>query len=87
MVKNKEKDEPINQNRVRHISEKTYAIVVKNGTKSPVSVKVQESFSQNAKILYESLPSDKLTANRFVWSVQIPAEGKSEFTYTVREEF
>ena len=87
LIKNKEKKEPIGQNRIRTISEKTYEITLKNGTKSPVTVNIREDFGNNAKMIEESLKSDKKTANRFDWSVSIPAEGESKLTYTIKEEF
>ena len=86
-IQNNEKDEPITQNRVKHISVNTYEIILKNGTKSPVKVEIQEDFTPKARILSETKASKKLSANRYEWSVQIPAEGEEKLTYTVREEF
>ena len=86
MIKNNERKEPINQNMVRHIYEKTYEITFKNGTTNPVVVKVQEDFSNNVRIIGESLKSEKM-ANRFTWTIPIPAEGENKLIYTVREEF
>lgn len=86
MIKNSERQEPITQNRVKHISEKTYEVTFKNGTTNPVIVKVQEDFGANAKMLSETIKSQR-AANRFTWDVQIPAEGESKLIYSVREEF
>ena len=86
MIKNSERQEPINQNRVKHVSEKTYEVTFKNGTKNPVVVKVQEDFGTNAKMLSESVKSQR-TSNRFTWDISVPAEGESKLTYQIREEF
>jgi len=75
-----------NSNAVR-VYERTYEIVVKNGTATPTKVNVEEHFyGQNVKVTAESLPSQKTADATYNWHLNIQPEDEVKFNYTVRWE-
>ncbi len=67
--------------------ESTYEIVLKNAKKEPVTVTVQEPIPADWKILKENHPSKKAASNTAVWSIDVPAEGRTVLTYRVRVKY
>ncbi len=67
--------------------ESAYEIVLKNAKKEPVTVTVQEPIPADWKILKENHPSKKAASNTAVWSIDVPAEGKTVLTYRVRVKY
>ncbi|MCP4329903.1 MAG: DUF4139 domain-containing protein [Alphaproteobacteria bacterium] len=61
-----------------------YEIVVKNAKDVPVSVKLEEPIPGDWRVLRESQPHDKKDAQTAVWTIDVPAEGETTLTYTVR---
>ena len=64
--------------------EATYRIELNNAKKEAVTVKVVEPIPGEWKIIEESLPHEKTSANSAMWQVNIPADGKTELQYKVR---
>jgi hypothetical protein len=61
----------------------TWEVVVKNGKKEPVDVRVIETLQGDWTVTAESLAHKKQSATEAVWTVRAPAEGQTTFTYTV----
>lgn len=61
----------------------TWEVVVKNGKKEPVDVRVIETLQGDWTVTAESLPHKKQSATEAIWTVRAPAEGQTTFTYTV----
>lgn len=59
-------------------------IVVSNAKDEPVKVRIVESLPGDWEILSQNLPHEKLDANRAVWVVGVPANGKARLSYRVR---
>lgn len=70
------------------ISNKTFEtgqdITVENAKDQPATVKLIGHMPQGWRMLEESLAHTKETANRVVWSLQVPAGGKATLRYKVR---
>ena len=64
--------------------EATYRIELNNAKKEAVTVKVVEPIPGEWKIIEESLPHEKTSANIAMWQVSVPADGKTELQYKVR---
>ena len=64
--------------------EATYRIELNNAKKEAVTVKVVEPIPGEWKIIEESLPHEKTSANSAMWQVSVPADGKTELQYKVR---
>lgn len=64
--------------------EDTYQVVLKNGTKAPVTVAVKEFYGKEWQILSENHPSQKENAETVKWEITVPAEGTATLTYSVR---
>lgn len=64
--------------------EETYQVVIKNGTKAPVTVVVKEFYGQEWQILSENHPSQKENAETVKWEIPVPAEDSKTLTYSVR---
>lgn len=64
--------------------EATYRIELNNAKKEAVTVKVVEPIPGEWKIIEESLPHEKTSANSAMWQVSVPANGKTELQYKVR---
>ena len=64
--------------------EATYRIELNNAKKEAVTVKVVEPIPGDWKIIEESLPHEKTSANSAMWQVNIPADSKTELQYKVR---
>lgn len=64
--------------------EETYQVVIKNGTKAPVTVVVKEFYGKEWQILTENYPSQKENAETVKWEITVPAEGSKTLTYSVR---
>ncbi len=64
--------------------EDTYQVVLKNGTKAPVTVAVKEFYGIEWQILSENHPSQKENAETIKWEITVPAEGSETLTYSVR---
>ena len=67
--------------------EDTYQVVLKNGTKAPVTVTVKEFYGQEWQILSENHPSQKENAETVKWEITVPAEGTATLTYQVRYRY
>ena len=59
-------------------------IVVSNGKSESVKVKVVERLPGDWKVTSQSLPHNKVDANRVAWTVGVPAGGKAVLNYRVR---
>ncbi|PKO43330.1 MAG: DUF4139 domain-containing protein [Betaproteobacteria bacterium HGW-Betaproteobacteria-22] len=70
-----------------HTYESAYEIVLKNAKKEAVTVMVKEPIPAEWKILNESHPSTKATSNTALWTVTIPAEGKTTLNYRVQVKY
>ena len=70
------------------ISNKSYEtgqeIILNNAKAEPVEVIVVGQMPPGWRLLAESQPHDKETANRITWTVEIPAEGVAVLNYRVR---
>lgn len=64
--------------------EATYRIELNNAKKEAVTVKVVEPIPGEWKIIEESLPHEKTSANSAMWQVSVPADSKTELQYKVR---
>ena len=59
-------------------------ITVENAKDTPVTVKVIGHMPLGWRMLEESLPHRRETANRIAWSLKVPAGGSASFRYKVR---
>ena len=70
------------------ISNKTYEtgqiITVENAKETAIAVKLVGQMPPGWRIVEESLPHEKETANRPVWTLEVPAGGEAKFSYRVR---
>ena len=64
--------------------ESAYEIVLKNAKKERVTVTVQEPIPGDWKIIDSSHPSKKAASNTAVWTLDVPADGKTTLTYRVQ---
>ncbi|MBI1180630.1 MAG: DUF4139 domain-containing protein [Alphaproteobacteria bacterium] len=61
----------------------SWQVSVKNGKKEAVDVRVVEPMQGDWTVTQESQPHVKESSTEAVWTVKVPAEGESGFTYTV----
>jgi len=73
--------------RYNHIFDAGFEIVLKNAKDEAVTVKVVEPIPGDWQMLAESLPHKKEASNTAVWSVPVPAGGKTTLTYKVRVRY
>lgn len=70
------------------ISNKTYEtgqiVTVENAKESAISVKLVGQMPPGWRMVEESLPHEVETANRPVWTLEVPAGGEAKFSYRVR---
>lgn len=59
-------------------------ITVENAKDTPVTVEVIGHMPRGWRMLEESLPHRRETANRIAWSLKVPAGGSASFRYKVR---
>jgi len=72
-------------NRVdEHTVEMAYEVELRNHKEEAVSVDVEESLSGDWKILESSQPHVKKDATTAVFTLAVPAGGKTVFTYRAR---
>jgi hypothetical protein len=69
------------------VYETAYRIEIRNAKSEPVSVKVIEPMPGDWQVLTESLAHDQATAHSAVWTVPVPAEGKTVLTWRVRVRY
>lgn len=69
-----------------NLTESTYEITFKNGGPKNAQVIVYQNFSGTFNILSETVPSQKITANRVQWIIDIPAGGEKLLQYKIRIE-
>ena len=70
------------------VSDKTtqagFEITLKNASDTPATIEVKQSFPNGFKLMEQSLIGEKVTSNQMKWKVQVPAKGRSSFTYKIR---
>ena len=69
------------------VYESAYEIVLKNAKKEAVVVTVQEPMPGDWQMLSASQPHTKGASNTAVWSLAVPAEGKTVLTYRTQVRF
>ncbi len=69
-----------------NLTESTYEITFKNGGSKNAQVIVYQNFAGTFNILSETVPSQKITANRVQWIIDIPAGGEKLLQYKIRIE-
>ena len=67
-----------------HMIESAYNITLKNAKPHQVTVTVVEPIPGDWKILTESHPHKKSSANTATWLIDVPAEGETQLTYKVQ---
>jgi len=72
------------ENLSRNSYQLTQEITLRNSGDKAVSVDVVGNMPRNWKILNESIKHEKKSANRVIWTLEIPAEGKVSFDYELR---
>ncbi len=72
------------ENLSRNSYQLTQEITLRNSGNKAVSVDVVGNMPRNWKILNESIKHEKKSANRVIWTLEIPAEGKVSFDYKLR---
>ncbi|WP_047762540.1 DUF4139 domain-containing protein [Kiloniella spongiae] len=72
------------ENISRNSYQLTQEITLRNSGNKAVSVDVIGNMPRNWKILHESLKHEKKSANKVIWTLNIPAEGKVSFDYKLR---
>ena len=70
-----------------NLFESAYALEIRNAKSEPVTVTVVEPIGGEWQILQESHPHKKEAANRAVWEVKVPAEGKTTLTWRARVKY
>ncbi len=63
--------------------EQGWRIRLANAGDAPVEVRVIENIPGDWTILQASAPHEKPSANRAEWTIEVPAEGRTELTYRV----
>ena len=70
------------------ITDDTYHIIIKNGTKETVSVQIKETFGVPGvsawKITSETKQSERKQNVSARWTLSVPAEGEADLTYSVQ---
>ncbi len=69
------------------LHEAAVRVTVSNGGADEVTVTVREPIPGDWKMLDESHPHDKVSANRAEWRLTVPAKGETVLTYRVRVRF
>jgi hypothetical protein len=69
------------------VYESAFELTLKNAKKEKVTVIVQEPIGGDWKILSESHPHTKANSHLAIWSVDIPAEGKTTLTYRAQVKY
>ncbi|MCI5043836.1 MAG: hypothetical protein MRY72_03980, partial [Aquisalinus sp.] len=73
----------------RKVVETSMKYVVRNARPEPVTLTLRQSgvtgWRMETEVTEESLPHRKPDANSFVWDVDVPAEGETELTFTMRQ--
>jgi len=64
--------------------ENSYEVEIKNAKKEKVTVDLREAFPGEWKMLDETQKHEKLDSNTAQWLVDVPAEGSTVLTYSVR---
>ncbi|WP_085903877.1 DUF4139 domain-containing protein [Kiloniella majae] len=72
------------ENLSRNSYQLTQEITLRNSGDKAVSVDVVGNMPRNWKILNESVKHEKKSANKVIWTLDIPAEGKVSFDYKLR---
>ncbi|WP_085907431.1 DUF4139 domain-containing protein [Kiloniella majae] len=72
------------ENLSRNSYQLTQEITLRNSGDKAVSVDVVGNMPRNWKILNESIKHEKKSANKVIWTLDIPAEGKVSFDYKLR---
>lgn len=67
-------------------TEAAWQITVDNAKDEAVEVRLIERLAGDWKILSETAPHEKEAADRVVWTLAVPAHGKSEVAYRVRTQ-
>jgi hypothetical protein len=67
--------------------EAEYEIEIKNAKTETITVAVVETIPGQWKMVSESIPHDRLSAQNAQWLVEVPAEGSATLTYRVRIEY
>jgi len=70
--------------RYNYAFESAYSLQLNNAKDEQVTVKVREPMPGDWRILDESLPHRKESANTASWQVTVPPKGKTALTYRVR---
>lgn len=70
-----------------NLIESAYALEIRNAKSEKVVVTVVEPIAGEWQMLQESHPHKKETANRAVWEIPVPAEGKATLTWRVRVKY
>jgi hypothetical protein len=65
------------------VFESAYQIAIKNAKSEAVTVKVVEPMPGDWQVQSESHPHIKAAANRAVWNISVPPEGKTVLAYRV----
>ncbi len=66
------------------LCENGYEIEIKNAKKEKVTVDLREAFPGEWKVLSESQKHEQLDSSTAQWRVEVPAEGSTTLTYSVR---
>lgn len=69
------------------VYETAYRIEIRNAKSEPVVVKVVEPMPGDWRVVSENLPHDKATAHTAVWTVPVPAEGKTVLGWRTRVSY
>ncbi len=72
------------ENLSRNSYQLTQEITLSNSNAKPVTIDVIGHFPRNWKILDESAKHVKDSARKAVWTIEVPAKGKSSFNYKLR---
>ncbi|THU00308.1 DUF4139 domain-containing protein [Lampropedia puyangensis] len=70
-----------------NLYEMAFTIELRNAKEVPATIKVVEPIPGDWTILNESHKHSKPTANLAQWNVEVPADGKTELSYTVRIQY
>jgi hypothetical protein len=69
--------------RYNYVFESAYQHTINNAKSEAVTVKVSEPMPGDWQVLSESHPHTKAAANTAVWTVTVPAEGKTTLAYRI----
>ena len=68
----------------RDVFESAHRLTAANARNEAVTVKLIETIAGDWEIVDASVPHEKESADRAVWSIEVPARGATEVTYRVR---